>query len=174
MEKDVVLTVITERNNLNNLAQEALEELFADEGENIADFDISDALGDGICDDETEVSEMITEGKMKCDGEGNVELYYEETEISGMEGSVCRIVYNEGTPELVSMIREGSVNTVLSFEPRKRHMSTYITPFMPFDICINTVNVENHLKDEGFLMLDYYIEVRGLNAEHTKVTVKIS
>ena len=74
---------------------------------------------------------------------------------------------------IVSMIREGAVSTVLVFEEGKRHHCIYNTPIMPFEVCVHTMKVENKLVDEGWLDLDYIVEIRGAQAERTKFRMEI-
>ena len=74
---------------------------------------------------------------------------------------------------MVSMIREGVVSTALVFEAGKRHHCLYQTPFMPFEVCVYTKKVENRLLDEGYLELDYMIEIRGARAERTQFRMEL-
>ena len=74
---------------------------------------------------------------------------------------------------IVSMIREGAVSTALVFEEGKRHHCVYNTPFMPFQVCIHTVKVENRIIEEGYIDLDYIVEIRGAQAERTKFRMEL-
>ena len=71
------------------------------------------------------------------------------------------------------MIREGVVSTALVFETGKRHHCVYQTPFMPFEVCVYTKKVENHIVDGGYLELDYMIEIRGARAERTQFRMEL-
>ena len=121
---------------------------------------------------EEEAIELSTEGVMSIDG-GRVELTYEESEITGMEGSRTSVIFDLDSPGLVSMIRNGTVSTALVFERGKRHHCVYNTPIMPFEICVRTVKVENDILEQGRLRLDYVIEIRGAKAECTKFELDI-
>ncbi len=121
---------------------------------------------------EPEVIEIRSLGKMKRE-EGRVEISYDETEVTGMEGSSTAVTFLESETGVVSMIRRGAVSTVLVFESGKRHHCVYNTPYMPFEVCVHTLKVENRLLEEGYLDLDYVIEIRGAQAERTKFRMEI-
>ena len=105
--------------------------------------------------------------------EGRTEIAYEETEATGMEGATTAVSFMTEQPGVVSMIREGAVSTVLVFEAGQRHHCIYQTPFMPFEVCVHTLKVENRLLDEGYLNLDYIVEIRGAKAERTKFRMEL-
>ena len=105
--------------------------------------------------------------------DGRVELSYDETEVTGMEGSRTAVSFAAAQAGIVSMIREGAVSTVLVFEEGKRHHCIYNTPIMPFEVCVHTLKVENRLADEGWLDLDYIVEIRGAQAERTKFRMEL-
>ena len=138
------------------LASELSEELEIDIPE--------DVLGEVA---EGEKIEIATDGTFTY-GDGRIELAYDETELTGMEGSTTAISFSEKAPELITMVREGTVSTALVFEPNKRHHCVYKTPYMPFEVCVRTLKVDNKLESENKLFIDYIIEIRGAKAERTK------
>ena len=109
--------------------------------------------------------EISMEGKLLVSG-GEVRLSYTETEMTGMEGAKTTVHFRENEPGLITMMRSGPVNTALIFEEKSRHICAYQTPFMPFELCVHTLKVDNRLLSEGRLYLDYVIEFRGAKAEH--------
>ncbi len=121
---------------------------------------------------EPQTIEINTRGLQRNEN-GRVTVSYEESEATGMEGTSTAVTYLAEQPEVVSMIREGAVSTALVFEKGKRHHCLYQTPFMPFQICVRTVEVENRLAEEGYLELDYVIEIRGAKAERTKFRMEL-
>ena len=129
-----------------------------------ADFEYDEAES-AFCDEEA--IELSTEGVINIDG-NKVELIYEETEITGMEGSKTSVYFEKDNVGFVSMMRSGAVSTSLLFEKGKRHHCVYNTPIMPFEICVRTLKVENDILGKGTLKLDYIIEIRGNKAERTK------
>jgi len=122
--------------------------------------------------DEEDNIELYTEGTMTV-SDGRVTLSYEETELTGMEGSETVVSFSVSEPGLVSMYRSGSVSTTLVFERGKRHHCIYQTPIMPFEIGVRTYAVDNRILTEGTLFLDYVVEIRGAKAERTHFTLRI-
>lgn len=151
---------------------EVEESLFSDlpEDENELAEAIADAVSDG--DEESDVLEINTLGTLTVDN-GRVTFSYDETDSSGMEGSVTAITYLDSCPEIVSMIREGTVSATLVFEEGNRHHCLYNTPIMPFEICVRTKKVVNRLSINGTLELDYIIEIRGAKAERTRFYMQV-
>lgn len=101
-------------------------------------------------------------------------LSYEESELTGMEGSSSQLSFMRSQSELVTMLRSGSVSTALVFEPNKRHFCTYKTPFMPFEVCVHTLRIDNKLLSEAATLdLDYIVEIRGAQAERCRLHLEI-
>ena len=121
---------------------------------------------------EPETIEINSLGTMEAK-DGRVEIAYEETEATGMEGATTAVSFMTEQAGVISMLRDGAVSTVLVFESGKRHHCIYQTPFMPFEVCVHTLKVENRLLDEGYLNLDYIIEIRGARAERTKFRMEL-
>ena len=152
-------------------------------------YEVEESLFSNLPDPEDEIEEMISEaamqnederdileintfGKMTVDGD-RVTFSYDETESTGMEGSVTALTYLKSAPDVVSMIREGAVSATLVFEEGKRHICTYQTPYMPFEICVFTKSVTNTLLDNGKIELDYIVEIRGAQAERTQFKIEV-
>lgn len=123
-------------------------------------------------DEKPETIEINSLGTLYDDGE-RVEVTYEETEATGMEGSVSTVSFLRSQSGIVSMTRRGAVSTVLTFEAGKRYHCVYKTPYMPFEICVRTLKVENLLMTMGTIDIDYVIEIRGARAERTKFRMQI-
>ena len=129
--------------------------------------------GDVKAEVEAAKMESTTEGTLTVK-DGRATVRYDETELTGMEGATTEVSFALNAPGLVTMLRGGGVTTSLVFEQDKRHVSIYETPFMPFEICILTMRVENRLIEDGTLKLDYVVEVKGAQAERTRFTMEIS
>ena len=69
--------------------------------------------------------EMITEGSFYRDQDSFV-LQYEESELSGMDGTTTKIVMDENS---MSLQREGTFNAYLVFEKFKTYQGQYSTPY---------------------------------------------
>lgn len=121
----------------------------------------------------TESTTLTTDCTIADKG-GRLEIEYEESEITGMEGARTKIVTDKQSPELVSILREGSVSTALVFEEGKRHHCVYETPYFPIELCVNTLSLENKLTYEGgSFSAEYLIEMNGMLAEKTHITVTL-
>jgi len=138
--------------------------LLAENEDGDIDLDLSE-FDPSECD--SEAIELSTEGVLTLD-ERRVELSYEESQLTGMEGSRTSVSFEPQQEGLVTMTRDGSVSTTLVFEQGRRHHCVYNTPIMPFEVCVRTLKVENNILREGTLKLDYIIEIRGAQAERTK------
>ena len=121
---------------------------------------------------EPEIVEINTVGRLIVEN-GRVEIVYDETEVTGMEGSTTIVTFAADAKEMVSMIREGVVSTALVFEGGKRHHCVYNTPYMPFEVCVHTLKVDNRLIDQKYIDLDYIVEIRGAKAERTKFRLEL-
>ena len=152
------------RIKIRSVRYEVEASLFSEENEN----ELFDLLGS----DEPETVEINTVGR-SVRKDGRVEISYEETEVTGMEGSTTAVSFLEADSGIVTMIRDGAVSTALVFEEGKRHHCVYNTPFMPFQVCVHTLKVDNKLLAEGTVELDYIVEIRGARAERTKFRMEV-
>ncbi len=141
-----------------------------------ADPAVTRARQGGEPTDAIEQIEIITEGEMTVmsarDGD-TVAISYAETELTGMEGAVSTVTYRCDEPELLTMLRTGTVKTALTFRAHHRTICTYDTPYMPFQIGIHALTVDNKLDTEGVLLLDYLIEIKGGVAERCSMRMTV-
>lgn len=111
---------------------------------------------DGIDPDATE---LMTEGFMTLTEDGMV-LSYEESELTGMEGTTTTF---EVKGSRVTLTRSGAVNSQMVFEEGRQHTSLYETPFGELSVDIQTSVLKHNLSERGGLMeIKYSIAV-----EHT-------
>ena len=111
---------------------------------------------DGIDPDATE---LMTEGTMEVTEDGMV-LSYEESELTGMEGTTT--IFEVKGPR-VTLIRSGAVNSQMVFEEGRQHTSLYETPFGELSVDIQTGRLRHNLTERGGIMeIQYSIAV-----EHT-------
>ena len=160
-EKDV-------RIKLQSTIYEVEASLFSDE-EDEGPFSVIEEDTDNVEPDKIEIN---TVGKRRLT-DSRFEIYYDESEVTGMEGSVTSVSFDVSDKGIVTMLREGSVSTALVFEAGRRHHCLYKTPYMPFEVCVNTLCVDNRLAEDGELFIDYIIEIRGAKAERTKFEMKL-
>ena len=111
---------------------------------------------DGI---DPDAQELMTEGTMTLTENGMV-LAYEETALTGMEGTTTR--FQVQGPRVI-LTRSGTVNSQMVFEEGRQHTSLYETPFGELSVDIQTSVLKHNLTERGGLMeIKYSIAV-----EHT-------
>lgn len=138
-----------------------------------ADVFVNSMLEPQDDDEDPQSMEMYSDARLRLTDD-MFSLSYEESELTGMEGSSSQLSFMRSQPELVTMLRSGSVSTALVFEPNKRHFCTYKTPFMPFEVCVHTLRIDNKLLgDAATLDLDYIVEIRGAQAERCRLHLEI-
>ena len=105
-------------------------------------------------------TELMTAGTMELLEDGRILLEYEETALTGMEGTTTSFEVNGPR---VTLTRAGKVNSQMVFEEGKQHTSLYETPFGELTIDIQTSKLLHNLTERGGLMeIKYSIAV-----EHT-------
>ncbi len=100
---------------------------------------------DGIDPDGTE---LVTEGIMSLTGNGML-LSYEESELTGMEGTTTTFEINE---KRVILRRSGTTNSQMVFEEGTQHTSLYETPFGELTVDIQTSHLRHNLSERGGVM----------------------
>lgn len=120
-----------------------------------------------------EQMELFSEGTLTVTDD-RVSLQYEETELTGMVGTTSEILFHPNEPTLVHLTRSGIVSSSMTFKPHARVACVYQTPYMPFQLGIHCLAVENNLLHGGMLCLNYIIEIRGAKAEwcHMQIDFK--
>ncbi len=152
---------------INSVRYEVEAALFSDDDVQ------SGVYSDTQTDEEPERMQIKTLGTFELDGD-RANIFYEETELTGMNGSRTEISFDIRQGGIVTMARTGGVSTALVFEKGKRHHCVYNTPYMPFEVCVHTLEVNNRIADAGLLELDYIVEIRGARAERNKFSMRIS
>ena len=103
--------------------------------------------------------ELVTEGRMICNDKG-VLVSYQESELTGLQGTTTMLRING---PVVTLLREGTVNSQMVFEEGRRHLSMYETPYGSMSVGINTRRVKNTIGETGGdLEIDYAIEIDNL------------
>ena len=105
--------------------------------------------------------ELVTEGKLAVQ-DGALCLSYEESELTGMEGTTTVF---QVEPEKVTLLRLGSVQSDMVFEEGRRHMSLYSTPYGNMEIGVRARRLNSTLElTGGRLEIDYDIEINHMLA----------
>ena len=109
-----------------------------------------------------EEMELVTPGRLVRDAQGRYTISYEESELTGLEGTTTVLQIEGGR---VTLLREGSVNSRMVFEEGCRHLSMYETPYGALSVGINTRRMKNTVgEDGGDLEIDYAVEIDNLLA----------
>lgn len=106
---------------------------------------------------EDEIIELVTEGLLNKEGEGEYTLSYQESELTGLEGTLTTFQVEQGR---ITLMRIGEVNSQMVFEEGRRHLSMYDTPYGALAIGVNTRRMRSSLGEHGGdIEIDYAIEI---------------
>lgn len=126
-----------------------------------------------VADAAPDISEFVTDAEYtsgeRCD------LVYKESPELGMGNCTVKLTWLADDPQIISVIRNGEVETVMSFEPGRRHISTYNMGTMSFELCTRTMRCINTFDGslDGEIYIDYIVEVRGGFVGRRKMGVKV-
>lgn len=120
---------------------------------------------------EPEVIELVTEGKLENRGEEGYTLSYQESEVTGLSGTLTTI---QVEPKRVTLQRVGTVNSQMVFEEGRRHLSMYDTPYGALAVGIHTRRMRSSLDENGGdVTVHYALEIEqrmaGRNVFHISV-----
>ena len=108
----------------------------------------------------SEEMELVTAGRLVREGGDRYTISYEESELTGMEGTTT-VVRVEGPR--VTLLREGTVNSQMVFEEGYRHLSMYETPYGAMSVGINTRRMRSTLGESGGdLEIDFAVDIDNL------------
>ena len=120
--------------------------------------------------EDSDTIELVTEGRLTRD-EGGYTLSYQESELTGLEGTLTTIQV-EG--EQVTLMRVGEVNSQMVFQEGRRHLSMYNTPYGAMAIGVNTRRLLAELNDQGGdIEIDYAIEIDHAIAGRNIFQIKV-
>ncbi len=127
---------------------------------------------DGVDPDQTE---LISEGVMTIDDSGVIRLSYQESELTGMEGTTTAFTVDG---DMVSLTRTGTVNSQMVFQLGRPHSSLYDTPWGALTVDIVTTRLVHRLTERGGIMeIVFSISVEhqatGTNHVHVRVREKM-
>lgn len=120
--------------------------------------------------DDNDAVEVVTPGKFYKEG-CTYYAVYDETEISGMEGTTTTIQINEDS---LLLIREGTTSAKMKFKNDEQCVSLYNTPYGMLELTIETKNLEINIDDcGGEIFINYDIGIIGQNPQVTQLKIKI-
>ena len=120
--------------------------------------------------DKDEVIEVVTPGKFHL-GESEFKAVYEESEISGMDGTTTTLVIKD---DVLVWEREGSTSTRMEFKKGEDVISLYNTPYGMMNINISTKELDIDMdEDGGVIYTKYVLGLEGQPGITTELKVKI-
>ncbi|HZK28290.1 MAG TPA: DUF1934 domain-containing protein [Thermoclostridium sp.] len=121
-------------------------------------------------DKDADIYNFVTEGSFYKE-EDNYYISYDESNLTGMEGTTTTFKIE---PNSVTLIRFGSVSSLMVFEKGRRHVSEYNTEHGTFEIGIMAQNLSVDLDDlGGHINVEYVIEVNNQVASYTTFDLKV-
>lgn len=107
---------------------------------------------------EDDMIELVTQGQLLDCGDDGLTLTYQESELTGMQGTLT--TFQVEKTGRITLLRMGEVNSQMVFEEGRRHLSLYQTPFGNMSVGILANKVKNTLNMAGGdLEIDYAIEI---------------
>ena len=108
-------------------------------------------------DAEPETIELVTEGRLMDCGDEGYTFSYQESELTGLEGTLTTFQIER---DRVTLLRVGEGNSQMVFEEGRRHLSMYDTPYGALSVGINTRKMRAELDARGgSIEIDYAIEI---------------
>lgn len=113
---------------------------------------------------------LVTEGKLSVENDEYV-LSYEESQITGLDGTTTII---RASNDSVTVIRHGSVSTMMLLEVGKTHLTDYQTQYgsVMLGITAQKVNVDMN-ENGGRIDVDYIVEYNQAYGGRNSISVKI-
>jgi uncharacterized beta-barrel protein YwiB (DUF1934 family) len=130
---------------------------------------VEDALPEN---DEVEAEVFFTEAVMDISSTGIFTIRYEESELSGMEGTTTELIFTKDEPSLVTLRRTGTVRCAIVMEEHRQHSGVYQTPVMPLDLTVTTHSLTNTITEDGGV-LDAYYSIRFGTVTTTRTRLKM-
>ncbi|MBR2666560.1 MAG: DUF1934 domain-containing protein [Oscillospiraceae bacterium] len=111
-------------------------------------------------DGDSEHIELMTPGTLARKG-GAYLLSYQETPLSGLDGTETTFHIH---PEFITLLRRGSINTEMTFEKGRKHLSAYETAAGVVTVGVNTHSIAASIDDSGgSIDIRYVVDVENLS-----------
>ncbi|GLC29394.1 DUF1934 domain-containing protein [Clostridium omnivorum] len=119
---------------------------------------------------EEEAIEVVTPGEFYKEGNFYYAIY-NETELSGMEGTETTLKISE---DVMYLKREGTTNTEMEFRPNTENVNLYNTPYGTLELKTKTKGLQVEMKDDGGdVMVDYSLSISGQPSQNTILNINI-
>lgn len=113
---------------------------------------------------------LVTEGKLLVENDEYV-LSYEESQITGLNGTTTVI---RASNDSVTLIRHGSVSSMMLFEVGKTHLTDYQTQYGSIMLGITAQKVDVSMDESGGqINVDYIVEYHRAYGGKNSISVKI-
>lgn len=120
--------------------------------------------------EDDDMIEVVSPGSFEKIEDG-FKATYEETEISGMEGTTTILTIKENQ---VILEREGTTSTKMIFKEDEDSIVLYNTPYGMLEMAISTNNLNVKIgEDGGKLNIEYEMSVYGQPPFNTKLSLSI-
>ncbi len=146
------------------------------------DVVVSESSDEGVCLEASQDSAetvgqyvIVSEGRLSQE-EGMLRLTYLEQldEEENAPPVQVSLTFPPGDKGPVAVSRTGDMRTVFTIEEGVRQYSVYDTSYGKMDMCVIGRKVENTINFGGGIMrLDYMVELRGMIAQRTKMTIRV-
>lgn len=124
-----------------------------------------------IVDNNEEIMELVTPGSF-YNKENAYYLVYDETEISGMEGTTTTVRAEDG---YVNLIRFGTTSSNLKFRKGISDVSLYRTPYGVLELTIKPYIVKVNINDDGGeIKLNYELDLGGQEKSKNELLIKVA
>ena len=118
-----------------------------------------------------ETVELTTAGRLEPDGDQGYNLSYQESEVTGMEGTLTTFQIEK---DRITLMRLGQFNSHMVFEEGRRHLSMYESPYGTLSVGINTRKMRADLDLRGgTISLAYDIELNHAVAGMTTFEIQV-
>ncbi len=123
-----------------------------------------------ISDGEEEKIELMTPGKFYKKGEAYF-VVYEETEISGMEGTTTTLKIES---DQLRIIRFGTTSSNLIFKKGIKHSSMYKTVYGIFEVIVEPSSIDIDVDENGGkIEIDYNLRAGGMAQSTNSMCIEI-
>ena len=120
---------------------------------------------------EPEVTELVTEGTLHMDEGSNVTLTYQESELTGLEGTRTSVMV---MPDQVVVDRDGMLTGRMVFREGARDSYPYQTPYGQMMLGIDTRSIRpNFNENGGDVEIDYITDLAHTVVARNKFRISV-
>lgn len=127
-----------------------------------------------VDDDEPQRLHFTSEGTLTV-SDTQYTVSYRESELTELGNTQTTLLIPRDKPDCLVLNRDGDVSCSLSFScADNRQLCSYTTPFGPFSFVVHTQKLHVDFSETGGkLHVEYYIELRGAQAEFNRLSILV-